>query len=102
MRSSDWSSDVCSSDLPAVACAAALAVGDPGDGACGLLDAKRGFAQRLRIGFAAVVEIQVGNGALEQHFLGRDAGIGILGPLARLRAAAGDQLRERPEAPRAG
>src|SRR3546814_7672699 len=59
---------------PAVACAAALAVGDSGDGACGLLDAKRGFAQRLRIGFAADVEIEVGTGALEQQFLGRGIG----------------------------
>src|SRR3546814_12289172 len=109
MRISDWSSDVCSSDLfevgqmmravpavialhvrafarddarrqavparpitagkavagrerearAAVACAAALAVRDPGDGACGFLDAQRGFAPGLRIGLPAVAEVAI-------------------------------------------
>ena len=77
-----------------MACAAAFAVGDARDGARGFLNCQCGFAQRLGIGFAAVVEIKIGSGAFEQQLLRGEPGIGIFGGFACHGDAALDQLGE--------
>src|SRR3546814_11297721 len=123
MRISDWSSDVCSSDLvpgivalhasafagdharrqavaarsiatgeavaggegetgTAMARGAAFAVGDARDAARCILGRQRGGAQCFGVGFAAVVEVEVGHRAAEQQLFGREAGIRGPGRLA--------------------
>ena len=58
------------------------------------IDRQRGLAQRLGIGFAAVVEIEIGDRAGEQAIGGGKARIGIFGRLARHGNAAFDELRQ--------
>src|SRR5690606_24821657 len=75
----------------AMACAAALAVRDPGHSARSLLHPERGRAEGLGVCLAAIVQIEIGERPLEQQLARREAGIGVLGGLARHRDAAFDQ-----------
>ena len=84
-----------SEDRPPRRSAAALAVGDAGDGAGGLLGRQGAFLERGGRGIGPVVALDVDGLATQQAIVGGEAGIGVLRRLARHRGGPFDQRRQR-------
>ena len=84
-----------SEDVAAGADSGALAVGDAGDGPCGVLHLERACLQLGRRGIPMIVIVELRRIAAKQPVLGREAGPGIFRRLARHRRRALDQGFER-------